>query len=204
VQLGVPWQVRQGIPWDLIYTSSMTDHQELGMTIRRARLDKSMSLGQLASAVGRSSSSVRRWERGEVAPAASVLPKLAAVLEIDPELLDRISSPTPRDTTDETGGLAGDEDRVSTVEQPLAAVGTSGSSDAQVEPQQPSSSRDRDSDSRWSSLMHSDRGWMGWVRGVLTVSVLIVMLLVLIWAVGELFSALGAVLDSFNVGSDGG
>jgi transcriptional regulator with XRE-family HTH domain len=182
----------------------MTDHQELGMTIRKARLDKSMSLGQLASAVGRSSSSVRRWERGEVAPAASVLPKLAAVLEIDPDLLNRSSSPTTLDSTDETGGLAGDEDRVSTVEQPLTGVGASGSTADRVEPQPPSPSRDRVTDSRWASLTHGDRGWMGWVRGVLTVTVLIVMLFVMLWAVGELFSALGAVLDSFNVGSDGG
>lgn len=182
----------------------MADHQELGMTIRKARLDKSMSLGQLASAVGRSSSSVRRWERGEVAPAASVLPKLAAVLEIDPELLKRSSSPTPPDTADEKGGLAGDEVRVSTVEQPLTGVGTSGSSADKIEPQPPSSSRDRVTDGRWASLTHGDRGWMGWVRGVLTVTVLIVMLFVMLWAVGELFSALGAVLDSFNVGSDSG
>ena len=174
------------------------------MAIRKARLDKSMSLGQLASAVGRSSSSVRRWERGEVAPAASVLPKLAAVLDIDPEFLEENTSPTSRATTDDTGGLGGDGDRVSTVEQPLAGTVTSGNSVSQGVSQPLSPSGARITSGPWARLTQGDRGWMGWVRGLLTVAVLIGMLFLMLWAVGELFSALGAVLDSFNVGSNGG
>jgi transcriptional regulator with XRE-family HTH domain len=177
----------------------MADHQELGMAIRKARLDKSMSLGQLASAVGRSSSSVRRWERGEVAPAASVLPKLAAILEIDPEVLKESTPPIPSDTTDETEGPVGDGDRVSTVEQPVTGTAASGNSASQGVSQPLSSSG-----GPWATLTHGDRGWMGWVRGLLTAAVLMVMLMVMLWAVGELFSALGAVLDSFDVGSNGG
>jgi transcriptional regulator with XRE-family HTH domain len=177
----------------------MTNHEELGLTIRSARLEKSMSLGQLASAVGRSSSSVRRWERGEVAPAASVLPKLAAILEIDPKLLEEQASSDSVAPTSTTGN----DGRVSTVEQP--AVGVSGTSDpaSQVAVAAPSS-RSGFLSGSWSSLTNGDRGWMAWARGLLTVAVLIAMLFVLVWALGELFDALGAVLDSFDVGSNGG
>lgn len=161
--------------------------------IREARLNKSMSLGQLASAVGRSSSSVRRWERGEVAPAVSVLPKLAAILEIDPD--DFRTAPMPSAGHD-------DDARVSTIEQPVADTGT-------AKPV-PSGAPQPDADTAsgliadaWSALASGGRGWVGWIRGLLTAGVLIVMLLVLLWAVGELFDALDAVRDSFDVGTSG-
>jgi transcriptional regulator with XRE-family HTH domain len=200
--LSVSWVQRD--VGDLIYTSPMADHQELGIAIRKARLDKSMSLGQLASAVGRSSSSVRRWERGEVVPAPSVLPKLAAILEIDPEFLKKSASPVPRDATHDTGALAGDKDRVSTVEQPSAGAAASGNSVSRGVSQPLPPSGGRVTSGPWAKLIHGDRGWMGWLRGSLTLAVLVVLFFVMLWAVGELFSALSAVLDSFNVGSDGG
>ena len=40
--------------------------------------------------------------------------------------------------------------------------------------------------------------WSGWIRGLLTLVVLIVMGLVLIWALGELASALSEIWDSFD------
>ncbi len=61
----------------------MDDENALGKRIRMARLDRGLSLSQLASAVGRSSSSVRRWERGESAPSSSVVVELARVLHLD-------------------------------------------------------------------------------------------------------------------------
>jgi transcriptional regulator with XRE-family HTH domain len=177
----------------------MTNHEELGRTIRSARLEKSMSLGQLASAVGRSSSSVRRWERGEVAPAVSVLPKLAAILEIDPKLLEEQASSDPGASTNVTR----DDARISTVEQPAIGVSATSEPASHVVTTAPSS-RSGILRGSWSSLIDGDRGWMAWVRGLLTVAVLIGMLFVLLWALGELFDALGAVLDSFDVGSNGG
>ena len=50
----------------------------MGRTIREARLARGRSLSQLAAAVGRSSSSVRRWERDEVPPAIGIIDELAA------------------------------------------------------------------------------------------------------------------------------
>ena len=190
--------------WYLSYNSSMADHQELGITIRKARLDKSMSLGQLASAVGRSSSSVRRWERGEVAPAASVRPKLAAILEIDPKLLEDGASSSREDSIGVIGGSGGEDGRVSTVEQPAIGASGSGEIGSPLPPESSSTSQGRFRGGTWVSFTHRDRGWVGWVRGLLTVAALVGMLFVMLWAVSELFDAFGAVLDSFNVGSGGG
>lgn len=79
--------------------SSMTP----GQIIREARLAHGLSLGQLASAVGRTASSVRRWEKDDALPTAAVLDQLADLLEIDREELEH--SPDSEDTT-ATGGEA--------------------------------------------------------------------------------------------------
>jgi transcriptional regulator with XRE-family HTH domain len=181
----------------------MSSHEQLGMVIREARLEKSLSLGQLASAVGRSSSSVRRWERGEVAPAASVLPKLAAILEVDIEdLRDDGSVPTAgSDKADPQDKIQ--NGRISTVEQPVVDSKEPPTSTSQVASDGSSSSQPVLA-GFWDSVTKGGQGWMGWIRGALTVAVLVVMLFVLVWALGELFGALGQVLDSFDVGSSGG
>ena len=186
----------------------MSPHEQLGVMIREARLEKSMSLGQLASAVGRSSSSVRRWERGEVAPAASVLPKLSAILEIDIQSLrdDEVTtsgSKTSGSKEESSQDKAVDE-RISTVEQPLIADSKPPAPVPQDVPVVPPSSEGGRLSSFWDSVAKGGQGWMGWIRGALTVVTLVVMLFVLVWALGELFSALGSVLDSFDVGSNGG
>lgn len=193
--------------WHLTYARAMTTYAELGALIREARLEKGMSLGQLASAVGRSSSSVRRWERGEVAPAASVLPKLSAILDIDPQGLhhDEVTPATEPEPEDEVDTPAGDSDgvRVSTVEQPVVE-----SDDAPAPLAEPVSTSAPSGDDgifaeAWNVIVRSGHGWKGWIRGVVTLAVLTFMLLVLVWAVGELIHALGQVLDSFDVGSNG-
>ena len=79
--------------------SSMTP----GQIIREARLAHGLSLGQLASAVGRTASSVRRWEKDDAMPTAAVLDQLADLLEIDRRELEL--SPDSEDTT-ATGGEA--------------------------------------------------------------------------------------------------
>jgi transcriptional regulator with XRE-family HTH domain len=168
--------------------------------IREARLEKSMSLGQLASAVGRSSSSVRRWERGEVAPAASVLPKLSAILEIDIQSL-RDGGVTTTGSDEESSQDKAENGRISTVEQPVIAVGEPSAPVPRDLPVVPPSSDGGRLSSLWDSVTEGGQGWMGWIRGALTVVALVVMLFVLVWALGELFRALGSVLDSFDVGS---
>ena len=192
----------------------MATPQELGVLIREARLAKGMSLGQLASAVGRSSSSVRRWERGEVAPAASVLPKLAAILEIDGggvgddgDSAKGESQGEPSEGEPSEGERAeptGSDGRVATVEQPEVV----GADPPDVEHEAPSQPLAKTGGGIftdvWRVLTRGGRGWEAWIRGLLTAAVLVVMLFVMIWALGELFDALAAVLDSFDVGSNGG
>jgi len=170
----------------------MTRHEELGAMIRDARLEKSMSLGQLASAIGRSSSSVRRWERGEVTPAASVVPKLAAILEIDPDEFKTATVSAP--------GLDSDK-KISTLEQPAVEVADDPDPDLESPATPPAESESGLFADTWRAITSGGRGWIGWIRGILTACVLVLMLFVLIWAVGELFGALGAVMDSFDVGS---
>lgn len=177
--------------------SLMADQQELGALIRESRLKRGLSLGQLASAVGRSSSSVRRWERGEVAPAATVLATLAEVLDIDPVALGDAKPPVDG-TDDGDSGVF-----VSTVEQPEVKV-------SEAVPQPPMEPMGQTSDrggifaDAWRILAVGRQKWIGWVRGLLTAGALIGMLAVLIWAVGELLDAIGAIIDSFDVGSSTG
>jgi transcriptional regulator with XRE-family HTH domain len=182
----------------------MATHEEIGITVRTARLEKSMSLGQLASAVGRSSSSVRRWERGEVAPAASIVPKLAAILDVDPEDLHFDPQSNTPDPDVAVGKAEGEPGRVSTVEQPVV-IDTASSVNPPDTPIQPSSSSGVGVVAKFrASLGSGGQGWAGWLRGFLTLAVLAVMLFALLWAVGELFTAVESVLDSFDVGSNGG
>ncbi len=154
-----------------------------------------MSLGQLASAVGRSSSSVRRWERGEVAPAVSVVPKLAAILELEPEALSH--------DADGDGPDSAREGWISTVEQPVVADAEPVDEQKGQVPEPVKKSDDGILADFWKALSFGGRGWVGWARGLLTTAILFVMLLVLLWAVGEFFDAISAVLDSFEVGTGG-
>lgn len=174
----------------------------LGRLIRESRLKKGLSLGQLAAEVGRSSSSVRRWERGEVPPARSVMGDLAAALDLDPEDLEALR-PHPADPTP---SAAPDDDvidhRPSTVEQPVVEA-----VDDKAQPPVVESVGFGAVDAPRTSGLVGDviaslrsmtKGWDGWIRGLLTLGVLLVMIVILIWALGELFSALGDVWNSFD------
>ncbi len=187
----------------LSYTASVASSEELGRTIREARLKKGMSLGQLASAVGRSSSSVRRWERGEVAPAATVLSKLKAILEIDPVDLDgpKETATASSDADGERGDIP--DQRVSTVEQPVVEGAALHSTRTGSEARTSRTSDGGLISDVWSALTSGDRSWIGWLRGFLTAAVLILMIFVLFWALSELFDGLRAILDSFDVGTSG-
>ena len=174
----------------------MTIHADLGASIREARLKKGLSLGQLASAVGRSSSSVRRWERGEVAPAAPVIPKLAAILEIDQEVLEVGEG---ADVEPDGGQPPQNQDgRVSTVEQPIVAIEES--LDESGDPETVENRRVGMVSDVLGAFARVTSDWMGWVRGIFTAVILILMLVVTIWAMSELFDALGDVAESFDFG----
>ena len=168
----------------------MSDAVALGRLIRESRLKKGLSLGQLAAAVGRSSSSVRRWERGEVAPAIAVIPDLATALDLEPEVL-RDARPAP---------ISEPEKRRTTMEQPVVVDEPPEPVAPVTSPTVPSSKRGVFGDVL-DAIRSASASWSGWLRGALTAVILIVMFIVFIWALSELFEALSQVWDSFDAGS---
>lgn len=134
-------------------------------------------------------------------PAATVLPKLSAILEIDPELIDASKPDLPAEEPTDSDVDDGEE-RASTVEQPVVEVAspTPTSIDRYEAPPESSSGFLGD---LWARLVGGHRTWIGLIRGLLTAALLLVMLFVLIWAVGELWEALGDVVDTFDSGSSG-
>ena len=181
----------------------MDDSLTLGRLIRESRLERGLSLGQLASKVGRSSSSVRRWERDEVAPAIGILPDLAAALELDEEELQRLRPGVTAEVSDPSQSS----------EEPITRSTIEGEtvSNGSVAKPQPAEVHTNGASKSGGGLFHdvsqaffgSKSLWIGWVRGIMTAVVLIVLVIVLMWALGELFDALREVLDSFDVGTAG-
>ncbi|MEN8114022.1 MAG: helix-turn-helix transcriptional regulator [Actinomycetota bacterium] len=160
----------------------MTDGRTFGQTVREARLAKSMSMGQLAAAVERSTASVRRWERDEGMPADVVVEKLAAVLDVDfdgvepppiaPEIeqVPIVTQPPPdatRPTAAPASGFA--------TQTGLQAVTRRGLLAEIRDPSKP---------------------WLGYIRATLTVALLIILAWVLIWAAGNLAGAVGDIWES--------
>jgi transcriptional regulator with XRE-family HTH domain len=177
----------------------MVDATAMGRVIREARLRKGMSLGQLAAAVGRSSSSVRRWERGEVPPAKGLIDQLAEVLEIDPDTLRDLR---PDDASASDGDTPGAEPTGSAAGHQLSSERQS----VVVSDEQEGSEAPERADRGFigdvgAAIRDLTNDWSGWIRGILTTVVLIVMLIILIWALGELGDALRAIWDSFDAGS---
>lgn len=153
-----------------------------------------MSLGQLADAVGRSSSSVRRWERDEVPPALTIMQALAEALSVDVEQLDALRPALVDEVS--IAAREGDTASGSTIEQPL------------VEPSQEAFATQGVVPDRrlglfgdlWNSVFAQKESWIGWVRGGLTTVFVLVMVYILFWAVGELYDALFDVWHSFGTG----
>ncbi len=175
---------------------TMDDSASLGRFIRESRLRKGMSLGQLAASIGRSSSSVRRWERDEVAPAITVMPALAEVLGVEVGVLEA-KRPSLADFDDTGPHTAGGDDRPPTLEQPVVAPLGQSEPDSHA---QGEASGGLFGD-MWNTLFANKNSWIGWARGIATTVALIVMVVILWWAVGELWGGLLEIWDSFGAGS---
>ncbi len=182
----------------------MNDSLTLGRLIRESRLERGLSLGQLASKVGRSSSSVRRWERDEVPPAIAILPDLAAALELDEEELQRLRPGSTVTAPDSSPSL---EEPItgSTIEGETVSSGSvvAKPHPVEVHPGGASASRGGLFSDVSQAFFGSKPSWIGWARGLMTAVVLIILVVVLLWALGELIDALREVLDSFDVGTAG-
>jgi transcriptional regulator with XRE-family HTH domain len=175
----------------------MADTAAMGRAIREARLQKGMSLGQLAAAVGRSSSSVRRWERGEVPPAIGVVDQLADVLDLDPDDL-KAMRPVAEDevrVVEAVSEAPAPAVKPTTLEQPKV---TAPASEAVSAPEPATRGFLGDTAA---ALRDMTADWSGWIRGMLTAVAVILMLIVLVWALGQLFDALRAIWDGFDTGT---
>ena len=186
----------------------MDDPEALGTLIRSSRVDKGLSLGQLASAVGRSSSSVRRWERGEVAPAMSVVPDLAGALDLDEgELRAMIESTHSESSTDSPSESSADESprTESTIEDDVVIAQEVPYFDTPSPVATAPVQRPRGRFARiYAAIFGRRDSWIGWVRGILTALALFFLFMGLIWAFGELVTAMSEVMDSFSTGTNGG
>ena len=104
--------------------SRVTDPRTLGELIRERRLARGLSLGQLATAVGRTAATVRSWERGQHFPAADVIERLAHSLEIEASDIEAFMFQEPPSLT-----VISDE----SADDAVASESTSVSAEASVE-----------------------------------------------------------------------
>lgn len=173
---------------------------------------KGLSLGQLASSVGRTASSVRRWEKDEAVPPADVVDKLAAVLEVDrdelalaPEAVDAGAAPTVSAPVDPRYAMLTPD-----VDQDTEALATpvAPSADAPAatvpEPEPAEGGADMVNPVVvWlREFWDPEQRGRYYVRAALTAVVLLVFALVLVWALGALLRALGEFWDSIGSSED--
>jgi transcriptional regulator with XRE-family HTH domain len=175
-------------------------------------LAKGLSLGQLASSVGRTASSVRRWEKDEAVPPEDVVDRLAAVLDIDrgelePDLDDGGEDVAPAATSpvdSRYAMLAPDLDQDT---EALAVPVVSASEAREPDAAEAEESGDEPESVNpvlvWlSEFWDPEQRGRYYVRAALTTVVLVVMAFVLIWALGALLRALGEFWDSIGSSED--
>jgi len=195
----------------------MADSDTLGSLIRSTRLDKGLSLGQLASAVGRSSSTVRRWERGQSTPSSESLAAVATALDLDVESLAATAA-AAHPPADEQGQDASEAVAMAVLDgaEPAAVIPRVRTTieDAEVvgevadyfeTPSPAIEAAAQPQVSRYGKVSSAIWGrrdsWIGWVRGFLTALALLFLFMGLMWALGELLAALKDVLGSFSTGA---
>jgi transcriptional regulator with XRE-family HTH domain len=171
----------------------------MGRFIRESRLQRGMSLGQLAATIGRSPSSVRRWERDEVAPAIAVMPQLASALDVEVSELE-VRRPAATEP-DRSADQSSEGKKPITIEQPAVAAEELPSTTAT---RPPDTGRVGFVGEMWNSVFDEKESWIGWVRGIATAFVLVFMIFVLVWAGGEFVDAISDVWHSFGSGSSSG
>ncbi len=185
-----------------------------GQMVREARLERHLSMGQLAAAVDRSTASVRRWERDDGLPSPEVIDALVLRLGLDKGEVDRVTGfaePQPVEPSEPTTIDEGDP--IDVVPLADAAVAVEAAPLASAAPQPtivprppvvwPTSSApvtvvaEAPADQNiLQKLRDPDRPWIGYIRALLTIVVLGVLAYVLLWAVPEFLDAFGEMWDS--------
>ena len=174
----------------------MADDTTFGTTIREARLARGLSMGQLASSVGRTAASVRRWERDESVPSGEVVGRLAGVLEVDTDVLEGLATSQRADPVEPSSGdpfdaIPGSRTGATPVVAPAPTA---------VTPEVVAEEEARESAIRryFDKLFDSEQPYLGYLRAALTVLVIAVLAYILIWAGRGLLEAIGDVWDSFG------
>jgi transcriptional regulator with XRE-family HTH domain len=187
--------------------------------IREARLERHLSMGQLAAAVDRSTASVRRWERDDGLPSPDVVDILILRLDLDPDEVAAALAPAvdePVEQEIEQGDPidvvpladvaeaveAGPMEWKQPAIEPLPAppptprpVTLAPAPTMWATASQPVAVIERDQNFL-QVLRDPDKPWLGYIRAALTVAVLVGLVWVLLWAVPEFFDAFGKMWDS--------
>jgi transcriptional regulator with XRE-family HTH domain len=174
----------------------MSDPKTFGQAVRGARLARGMSMGQLATSVGRSTASVRRWERDEGVPAKGIIDELVAVLDLSDDDLaliwsepDHFATPAPLTPAPLAAPPATPLPQ-SGESQATQAAGSRVVAGVAVAEPEPAGIKG------WlAELYDPENPWLGYLRATLTVIVLIILAWILVWALAELFGAVGEIWD---------
>lgn len=191
-------------------------NRSFGQLVREARLERHLSMGQLAAAVDRSTASVRRWERDDGVPTPDVVEALVERLELDRDEVEAAlgttigEPPEPEPVDDEPAVDEGDPiDVVPLVEvsatpvsawrstpppaapspQPVAPVTTWATASVPVAV--------IEQDQTFLQVLRDpDKPWLGYIRAVLTIAVLAGLAWVLLWVLPQFLEAFGELWDS--------
>jgi transcriptional regulator with XRE-family HTH domain len=166
----------------------MSDGKTFGQAVREARLAKGMSMGQLAASVERSTASVRRWERDEGMPAATVMQDLLVVLDLDETDYTTANLPGPPAAVVPTPSPS--------VSDSMRATSLAASSTAVAE-----GSPSGVPTGRMDRFLDPDGPWLKYTRAGLTVVTLLLLAWLAIWALGGLADAVGSIWGSLWSGS---
>ena len=202
-----------------------------GEMVREARLERHLSMGQLAAAVDRSTASVRRWERDDGLPTPEVIETLTVRLGLDTRDVEEAVAKARGGEAPTVGeSAAGEPVEVDPIDVvALADVAEAVDSSLAADWQQPALPAPAaaipatatappppvvwptasapvavvEQDQNILQILRDPaKPWLGYIRAVLTIAVLGGLAYVLLWAVPEFLDAFGEMWDSLWEGSD--
>ncbi|GMQ86495.1 MAG: hypothetical protein BMS9Abin07_2074 [Acidimicrobiia bacterium] len=196
-------------------TLLLMSQRSFGQMVREARLERHLSMGQLAAAVDRSTASVRRWERDEGFPAEEAIDTLILRLGLDRAEVE--SALAEQRGEDPEAAETGEGDPIDVV--PLAVgVGAvvewqpPAVTDPPQPPATPAQPRTvvppppiwptapvpvvRQDQTLLQSIRDPDGPWLPYIRVLLTIAVLGGLVWGLLWAIPQFLDAFGEMWDS--------
>jgi transcriptional regulator with XRE-family HTH domain len=196
--------------------------RSFGQIVREARLERHLSMGQLAAAVDRSTASVRRWERDDGLPAPEVIDTLVERLDLDAAEVAAAVAAVRAEEGPVLGGVVEAGDPIDVVPPVDADAGPVEWEQPEIEPlpAAPALSPVTAVPTSWPTssvpvavieqdqnliqiLRDPSRPWLGYIRAALTIAALGALAYLLVWAVPEFLDAFGEMWDSLWPASEG-